>query len=216
MKQRARTQEDKTFRRIQILDAAEKYFQEVGYEAFSMASLARLAGVAKGTLYLYFTTREEVFLTLYNRSLVRWSHSFTEQFNDTMTDQTYVETLYATALADGSFIPLLTRLEYVIEHNVAIDSLIQSKRNFIAQIDRIAELSSSILGLSKVQASEVIRILGVLLVGASSTDQGPSLDNEELPEDVQKLITSFSSQPLFIKNAVRIIEAIRTEAVPNI
>jgi TetR/AcrR family transcriptional regulator len=216
MKQRARTQEDKTFRRIQILDAAEKYFQEVGYEAFSMASLARLAGVAKGTLYLYFTTREEVFLTLYNRSLVRWSHSFTEQFNDTMTDQTYVETLYATALADGSFIPLLTRLEYVIEHNVAIDSLIQSKRNFIAQIDRIAELSSSILGLTKVQASEVIRILGVLLVGASSTDQGPSLDNEELPEDVQKLITSFSSQPLFIKNAVRIIEAIRTEAVPNI
>jgi TetR/AcrR family transcriptional regulator len=216
MKQRARTQEDKTFRRIQILDAAEKYFQEVGYEAFSMASLARLAGVAKGTLYLYFTTREEVFLTLYNRSLVRWSHSFTEQFNDTMTDQKYVETLYATAFADGSFIPLLTRLEYVIEHNVAIDSLIQSKRNFIAQIDRIAELSSSILGLTKVQASEVIRILGVLLVGASSTDQGPSLDNEELPEDVQKLITSFSSQPLFIKNAVRIIEAIRTEAVPNI
>ena len=99
MKQRARTQEDKTFRRIQILDAAEKYFHEVGYEAFSMASLARLAGVAKGTLYLYFTTREEVFLTLYNRSLVRWSHSFTEQLNDTMTDQRYVETLYATAFS---------------------------------------------------------------------------------------------------------------------
>jgi hypothetical protein len=53
-------------------------------------------------------------------------------------------------------------------------------------------------------------------VGASSTDQGPSLDNEELPEDVQKLITSFSSQPLFIKNAIRILEGIRTEAVPNI
>jgi AcrR family transcriptional regulator len=216
MKQRARTQEDKTFRRIQILDAAEKHFHEVGYEAFSMASLARLAGVAKGTLYLYFTTREEVFLTLYNRSLVRWSHSFTEQLNDTMTDQKYVEALHATAVADGSFIPLLTRLEHVIEHNVAIDRLIQSKRIFIAQVDRIAELSGSILGLTKVQASELIRTLGVLLVGVSSTDQGPSLDNEELPEDIQDLITSFSSQPLFIKNAVRIIEGIRTEAVPNI
>jgi AcrR family transcriptional regulator len=215
MKQRARTQEDKSFRRIQILDAAEKYFQEVGYEAFSMASLARMAGVAKGTLYLYFTTREEVFLTLYNRSLVRWSHSFTEQLNDTMTDQKYLETLYATALVDGSFIPLLTRLEHVIEHNVAIDSLIHSKRIFIEQVDRIAELSSSILGLTKGQATEFIRTLGVLLVGASSTDQGPSLDNEELPEDVQNLIASFSSQPLFIKNAVRIIEAIRREAVHN-
>ncbi|MFT5612510.1 MAG: hypothetical protein ACI9LU_003021 [Polaribacter sp.] len=83
-------------------------------------------------------------------------------------------------------------------------------------MDRIAKLSSSILGLTKVQASELIRILGVLLVGASSTDQGPSLGNEALPEDVQKLINSFSSQPLFIKNSVRIIEAIRTEALPNI
>jgi TetR/AcrR family transcriptional regulator len=211
MKQRARTQEDKSFRRIQILDAAEKYFQEVGYEAFSMASLARMAGVAKGTLYLYFTTREEVFLTLYNRSLVRWSHRFTEQFNDTMTDQKYVETLYATALVDGSFIPLLTRLEHVIEHNVAIDSLIQSKRIFIEQVDRIAELSSSILDLTKVQTSELIRTLGVLLVGASSTDQGPSLEGEDIPSEIQELIDSFSSKSIFTKNGCRIIAGIRSE-----
>jgi TetR/AcrR family transcriptional regulator len=211
MKQRARTHEDKTFRRIQILDAAEKYFHEVGYEAFSMAGLARLAGVAKGTLYLYFTTREEVFLTLYNRSLVRWSHSFTEQLNDTMTDQRYVETLYATALADGSFIPLLTRLEHVIEHNVAIDSLIQSKRIFIAEVDRIAVLTARILGLTKAQALELIRILGVLLVGASSTDQGPSLEGEDIPSEIQELIDSFSSKSIFTKNGCRIIAGIRSE-----
>jgi TetR/AcrR family transcriptional regulator len=211
MKQRARTHEDKSFRRIQILDAAEKYFHEVGYEAFSMAGLARLAGVAKGTLYLYFTTREEVFLTLYNRSLVRWSHSFTEQLNDTMTDQRYVETLYATALADGSFIPLLTRLEHVIEHNVAIDSLIQSKRIFIAEVDRIAVLTARILGLTKAQALELIRILGVLLVGASSTDQGPSLEGEDIPSEIQELIDSFSSKSIFTKNGCRIIAGIRSE-----
>ena len=96
MKQRARTQEDKTFRRIQILDAAEKYFHEVGYEAFSMARLAKEASVAKGTLYLYFTTREEVFLTLYNRSLIRWGDTFTQQLNDTMTDHAYASSLYKT------------------------------------------------------------------------------------------------------------------------
>lgn len=211
MKQRARTQEAKTFRRIQILDAAEKYFHEVGYEAFSMAGLARLAGVAKGTLYLYFTTREEVFLTLYNRSLVRWSHSFTEQLNDTMIDQRYVETLYATALADGSFIPLLTRLEHVIEHNVAIDSLIQSKRIFIAEVDRIAVLTAPILGLTKAQTLELIRTLGVLLVGASSTDQGPSLEGEDIPSEIQALIDSFSSKSIFTKNGCRIIAGIRSE-----
>ena len=114
-------------------------------------------------------------------------------------------------MADGSFIPLLTRLEHVIEHNVAIDSLIQSKRIFIAQVDRIAELSSSILGLTKVQTSELIRTLGVLLVGASSTDQGPSLEGEDIPSDIQELIDSFSSKSIFTKNGCRIIAGIRSE-----
>jgi len=60
-RKRARTQDQKHFRRQQILDAAEQHFAEVGYEGFSMANLAKLAGVVKGTLYLYFKTREEVF-----------------------------------------------------------------------------------------------------------------------------------------------------------
>ena len=38
---RARTAEQKELRRQAVLDAAEAYFHEVGYEAFSMAKLAR-------------------------------------------------------------------------------------------------------------------------------------------------------------------------------
>jgi hypothetical protein len=39
------------------------------------------------------------------------------------------------------------------------------------------------------------------------------LHGEDIPEDVQALIDSFSSQQLFIKNACRIISGIRTEQV---
>ena len=74
--QRARTAEQKAQRRNAVLEAAEKFFLEVGYEAFSMSHLAKNIGLAKGTLYLYFETREEIFLTLYEQSLVRWSDLF--------------------------------------------------------------------------------------------------------------------------------------------
>ena len=210
-RKRARTQDQKHFRRQQILDAAEQQFTEVGYEGFSMANLAKLAGVVKGTLYLYFKTREEVFLTLYNQSLVRWSHVFLDQLQDAMTDQDYAKTLYTTALADGSFIPLLTRLEHVIEHNVSVESLIQSKRNFIERVDCIAQATAPVLNLSQAQSLELVKTMGVLLVGASSTDQGPSLEGETIPADVQGLIDSFSSEPIFIKNACRIISGIRAD-----
>ena len=210
--QRARSAEQKALRRHAVLEAAETYFREVGYEAFSMTQLAKKIGVAKGTLYLYFKTREELLLTLYNQSLERWSHVFLDRLNDAMSDRDYVLALYQTAVADRSFIPLLTRLEHVIEHNVAIPRLIESKQIFIQQVEIIAKLTSTALRLSTAQAREIVKTMGVLLIGATQTDQSPVLNNEELPADVQNLVASFSSEPLFIKNAVRIIESIRAEA----
>jgi AcrR family transcriptional regulator len=214
--QRARSEEQKTLRRNAVLKVAELYFLEVGYEAFSMSHLAKKAGVAKGTLYLYFETREEIFLTLYEQSLIRWSQIFINDLPVSMTSKSYAQKLYSTAMADGTFLPLLIRLEHMIEHNVATPRLISSKQVFIKQVEAIAEATSISLSLSEAQAIEVVKTMGVLLIGASQGDQGPSLDHEDLPKDVQDLIASFSSEPLFIKNAVRIIEGIRAEAISNI
>ena len=214
--QRARSPEQKAKRRRSLLEAAETYFLEVGYEACSMAKLAKRAGVVKGTLYLHFKTREELFLTLYEQSLVRWSKVFIGCLSNSMTSRAYAQTLYRTALGDGAFLPLLIRLEHIIEHNVEIPRLIRSKRVFIRQVEAVSAPTSTSLNLSKAQASEVVKTMGVLLIGATRADQGPSLDNEALPEDVQELILSFSSEPLFVKNAVRIIEGIRAEAASTI
>jgi len=70
---RARTPKAKSARRSQILDAARK-LAEAGAdpETISMADVARLAGVAKGTPYLYFRTKEELFLGLLEGGLEDW------------------------------------------------------------------------------------------------------------------------------------------------
>jgi TetR/AcrR family transcriptional regulator len=214
--QRARSAEQKALRRRAVIEAAETYFLEVGYEAFSMAQLAKKTGVAKGTLYLYFKTREELFLTLYEQSLIRWSKVFMGYLSGSMTSKAYAQTLFTTALADGTFLPLFIRLAHIIEHNVAIPRLISSKQVLIRQVEAVAEPTSTSLKLSKAQAIEVVKTMGVLLIGATGADQGPSLNNENLPEDVQDLIASFSSEPLFVKNAVRIIEGIRAQAASDI
>jgi len=214
--QRARSLEQKALRRRAVLQVAETYLLEAGYEAFSMSKLAKKIGLAKGTLYLYFQTREELFLTLYDQSLIRWSQTFIDELSDSMTSKAYSQKLFSTASADGTFLPLLIRLEHMIEHNVAIPRLISSKQVFINQVEVLAEVTSNALRLSKAPAIEVVKTMGVLLIGATQGDQGPSLDHEELPEDVQNLIVSFSSEPLFVKNAVRIIEGIRAEAGSDI
>lgn len=51
-------------KRRQILDGARRVFLAQGFDAASMGEIARSAGVSKGTLYVYFTSKEDLFATI--------------------------------------------------------------------------------------------------------------------------------------------------------
>ncbi|WP_045392238.1 TetR/AcrR family transcriptional regulator [Falsirhodobacter sp. alg1] len=51
-------------KRAQILAGAETVFLEKGFEQASVAAIAAAAGVSKGTIYVYFSDKEEMFRTL--------------------------------------------------------------------------------------------------------------------------------------------------------
>ncbi len=59
--QETRPESDK---RRQILDGASQVFLEHGFDAASMGTIARTAAVSKGTLYVYFKSKEELFETI--------------------------------------------------------------------------------------------------------------------------------------------------------
>ncbi len=52
-----------------ILDAAVRVFARSGYHGSSMASVAQEAGVAAGTIYLYFERKQDLLITLFQRDL---------------------------------------------------------------------------------------------------------------------------------------------------
>ena len=51
-------------KRSQILAGAREVFFQRGYDAASMGDIARAAGVSKGTLYVYFENKEDLFAGL--------------------------------------------------------------------------------------------------------------------------------------------------------
>lgn len=69
---RARNEEDKLERRERILEAALALFAVRQYDEITMAEIAGACGLAKGTVYLYFRTKEELFLNLLDRELDAW------------------------------------------------------------------------------------------------------------------------------------------------
>ena len=52
--------EDSSKRR-QIVEGARQVFMAQGFDAASMGEIARVAGVSKGTLYVYFKSKEDLF-----------------------------------------------------------------------------------------------------------------------------------------------------------
>jgi AcrR family transcriptional regulator len=54
-------------RRKQILDAATTVFAEKGFHRATVKDIARVAGIADGTIYTYFPSKTEVLLGILNR-----------------------------------------------------------------------------------------------------------------------------------------------------
>jgi len=72
---RARNDQAKLGRRRQLLDAAAARFDAAGYAATTMAEIAIAAGLAKGTTYLYFRSKESLFLELLLEALEEWAET---------------------------------------------------------------------------------------------------------------------------------------------
>ena len=76
---KAKSQQQKLHRTNTILNAAEKLFVSADGELPSVIQIANEAGLAKGTVYLYFKTKEAIFLTLLERHLQKWFQDFDKQ-----------------------------------------------------------------------------------------------------------------------------------------
>ena len=55
------TEDTDSAKRRQIMDGARKVFLAHGFDAASMGEIGRAAGVSKGTLYVYFDSKERLF-----------------------------------------------------------------------------------------------------------------------------------------------------------
>ena len=185
MRERARKSEDKELRRRAILDAARALFAERGLSGFAMADVAARAGIVKGTLYLYWPTREELLLSVLEELLWQWLDELDGRFDDAgaPTPPRRLASIVCDSLA--SYEPLgrlLAVLQTVLEHNVSRDSIVRFKS------ERAARMAMSGARLERrvpLRAGEGVRVLlhlNALLVGLVQMADSAPLVQEVLSE----------------------------------
>jgi AcrR family transcriptional regulator len=139
---RARSPDEKRARRHFILTIAEQILRNDGFDAFTMNSLATTTGLAKGTLYLYFSSREELVLALYIHLNDDWVDRFLQ------AEKAYLPPDYAALCArfyqsfaaDALLVDLAGRAASGLEPYVATPAKVMAKRAHARAARRISGL----------------------------------------------------------------------------
>ena len=154
MARRAMAAEEKQARRVAILQAARELFTAGDGGLPTASQVAAATGLAKGTVYLYFTTKEEIFATL----LVEGWAPVME-----MVDQIFqarkgrrsdkVKALLNAFVEHLDRHPELLRLDAlgsgVLEKNMTPEALLQFKRGFTGRLTKAASAIDRSLGLEE-------------------------------------------------------------------
>lgn len=168
IRERARKSEDKELRRRAILDAARALFAERGLAGFAMAEVAARAGIVKGTLYLYWPTREELLLSVLEELLWQWLDELDGRLDDSAepTPPRRLATIVCDSLA--SYDPLgrlLAVLQTVLEHNVSRASVVRFKTELAVRMAATGVRIERHVPLRAGQGVRVLLHLNALLVG---------------------------------------------------
>lgn len=100
----------KVLKRVRILDAAESLFIRQGYVKTSMDEVAREAGVAKGTLYLYFNKKADLILAAIGREKRNYMQGLMDVFDESLPAEHRMRRWLVAVLLAGTKMPLTGRI----------------------------------------------------------------------------------------------------------
>lgn len=143
-----------------ILEAALKVFATQGFHASTIAQIAREAGVADGTIYLYFKNKDDILVQFYKYKAKLIFERFREEVRKPGTAEDKLRRLICTHLAEFQKDPDMAIVYQVETHqhvrraNKHIKEMSQMYRDIISEIIELGQAEGAMrrdlyLGLVK-------------------------------------------------------------------
>jgi AcrR family transcriptional regulator len=175
------------------LAAAARLFAKQPFERITMAGLARTCGLAKGTLYLYFKTKEELFLAVTLVEVDGWLDELGRTLDAGADAAGLVRAIGKTLAPRRELLQLLAILHSVLERNVGVDALRAFKRAMLAQMQGSGEKIERALGFLPAGegARLLLRVYAVILGLYQVAEPGPAVNRALVAPDLAALRLDF-------------------------
>jgi AcrR family transcriptional regulator len=141
LSRRARTQEAKESRRMDLIQAARILFEQQGYVMPSVTDIVSQADLAKGTFYLYFETKEELFLEMLELGFMQWMASLQEHIDRSTLDDParLAQAVVKPILHDSCFLQLASMAQSILEQNLRAERAIAFKQRLGQGMEALAQ-----------------------------------------------------------------------------
>lgn len=202
VKKRARSKVAKLERKDAILAAAEILLRQSGYDEMTMQAVATRAGLGKGTLYLYFSSREILVFDIHGRLFDQWIDRFASHVTGVTGVEEFCRDFFYFYTDDALFLKLTGFVISLMEPQLDSGSYVKGKRAMARRIKKIAGIAYQRLGMTPILAQKFSWGLLTIASGATQMAIRPPFAGQYLPEDIMTFIDSTSFETVFLNAAM--------------
>ena len=199
--QRARSETAKLAREDAILTAAEILLRQSGYDVMTMQAVATAAGLAKGTLYLYFTSRESLVLAVHGRLFDRWIDRFAVYQPELTGFEGFCRDFARHYAGDPLFLQLAGFATALLEPQLDREAYIKSKRRMAWRVKRLAGLACQQFSISPTAAQKLVWGFLTIAGGTAQMTVRPTVSEADLPDDVVAFTSLANFETVFVNAA---------------
>lgn len=219
-RQRARSQEDKDLRRAHLVAAAAQLFDDADFEGVTIAQVALAAGVAKGTAYIYFPTKEALFLELVCAELTSWLENLEASLRRVRAHNR----VHAVSVAMAHCVaqhPALCRL-LILLHSVIEPKIDEARaRDFkFFLLDLLTRASTAIAakvpGMQPDQAAKVVLQLHALVIGLAQLANPPPVIAQVLAQNMALQSMQIDFEPFLAATLCTLLRGTLSQSNPSV
>jgi AcrR family transcriptional regulator len=210
---KARKETDKVARRGVLLDAARTLLDEAPYQSVTMAAVAERAGLAKGTVYLYYASKEELFLELLVSLRDAWFTDVDTRLDSSTPGLTpnALILLFASSLQRRENLVKLLAIVSTLESGLGVEAARDYKRRLWARLTTTgARLEARFPGLEAGGGFRLLMHLWALIVGMHQLSEPSPLIRSAIVElGLEEFQFDFFTELGFV--LLRLLESLHRE-----
>ncbi len=148
-----------------ILESAEKVFIEKGYYPAKIEEIARNAGIAKGTVYIYFKDKESIYISLIEKKLKELASFIESVINQETSPSDKLKKIYFLLCEYMDKTQKLQAIISIENMKTLMHILNRMKKRVIPKVKSVIESISKIIeeGIKEGVFEDIDPLLGALL-----------------------------------------------------